>query len=348
MSRKGVRRLPTVVTPGGARSRRRCRRPCGTPRLAIALTNPSRRNPSTASTPAWPSTARPHAVGRPTRTAAAPSAIAIKTSTPSRTPPSISTGTRPSTASTTSGSASSEAGRGRAGGRRGWTRRSRRRRARRRARASSARSTPLTTIGSSGACSRTQARSSHDRSRVELLRRAQRADRQVVAVARIAVTHPERRDVDGPHQRAVPRGSRASDELRRRARDRARCRAATTAPRHSRRRPRPGRARWRTHTSRSPSPRPRARRRELALVMDLPLERPGRHRHREREIGVPRIDRRRVRRPRAAEHGGPNRPSIERGFVGGEGPLGAGAARDVVEDAVGRARPRGSPPTRRS
>ena len=86
--------------------------------------------------------------GRPTRTASAPSASAIATSTPRRMPPSTSTAPRPSTASTASSSdVGGGAERGRAGARRGWRRRPRRRRARPRGRRPRPVITPLTSTG---------------------------------------------------------------------------------------------------------------------------------------------------------------------------------------------------------
>ena len=54
--------------------------------------------------PSSPAAARPQHAGRPTSTAVAPRASALKISVPRRNPPSTSTGTRPSTASTISGS----------------------------------------------------------------------------------------------------------------------------------------------------------------------------------------------------------------------------------------------------
>src|SRR6185436_6433065 len=75
------------------------------PHNAIAAWNSLRRIPITFFTPSAPSTESPHRQGRPISTARAPSASALTTSVPRRTPPSISTGMRPATASTTPGSA---------------------------------------------------------------------------------------------------------------------------------------------------------------------------------------------------------------------------------------------------
>ncbi|OMH79259.1 hypothetical protein AX774_g7333 [Zancudomyces culisetae] len=72
----------------------------------MAKKNSSLINSSIAHTPSSPLYARPHSTGRPTNTAFAPSASALNTSVPLRTPPSISTGIFPSTASTTSATAS--------------------------------------------------------------------------------------------------------------------------------------------------------------------------------------------------------------------------------------------------
>src|SRR5690606_16151163 len=64
-----------------------------TPHNAIAIANSRCSRSSTPRTPAAPAVVRPHNTGRPTSTASAPSAIALSTSVPRRTPPSISTGT---------------------------------------------------------------------------------------------------------------------------------------------------------------------------------------------------------------------------------------------------------------
>ena len=61
---------------------------------------------STCATPASPATARPQSCGRAIRHALAPSASALTTSAPRRTPPSSSTGIFASTAATTAGRAS--------------------------------------------------------------------------------------------------------------------------------------------------------------------------------------------------------------------------------------------------
>src|SRR5262245_11207363 len=62
----------------------------------------------TSRAPCSPPSARPYTYGRPTSTAVAPRASALKASAPPRTPLSRSTGTRPATTSTTAGSASSD------------------------------------------------------------------------------------------------------------------------------------------------------------------------------------------------------------------------------------------------
>jgi len=113
--------------------------------------------------PGLPPKARPHADGRPTSTAAAPSASAITTSAPSRIPPSTSTGTRPAAASTTPGSASRVAG-ARSSWRPPWLETTiASAPCSIAARASSSRTIPFTITGSDGACARIQARSSHER-----------------------------------------------------------------------------------------------------------------------------------------------------------------------------------------
>src|SRR5581483_7450222 len=106
------RRVPTGRAAGSAHRLEGCTRSrptsagdvqpvsCSAPRISAWSSSRTRR------APASPSTVSPQSGGRPTSTAAAPSASAFTTSVPLRTPPSTSTSTRPSTASTTSGSAS--------------------------------------------------------------------------------------------------------------------------------------------------------------------------------------------------------------------------------------------------
>ena len=70
----------------------------------IATSSSSRSSLKTWLTPALPATVSPAMASRPTSTAEAPSASALRTSVPRRTPPSISTGTAPSLAFTMAGS----------------------------------------------------------------------------------------------------------------------------------------------------------------------------------------------------------------------------------------------------
>jgi hypothetical protein len=65
----------------------------GVPHSCMQVRSSSVSSASTFSTPSCPAAASPHTSGRPTSTAVAPSASAVKASRPRRTPPSTNTWT---------------------------------------------------------------------------------------------------------------------------------------------------------------------------------------------------------------------------------------------------------------
>ena len=75
----------------------------------MASRSSSLRSVSASRAPRCPSCASPQSMGRPTKTIWAPSASALSTSVPRRTPPSMKTGSRPASALTTGCSASTVA-----------------------------------------------------------------------------------------------------------------------------------------------------------------------------------------------------------------------------------------------
>src|SRR2546425_4695046 len=103
-------RPPPADAGAGATSEGPISRMDPTPERAMASFSSSRMDSSIRRTPFSPPTASAQRYGRPTSTALAPRARALRTSLPRRTPPSISTSILPLTASTTSGRASSVPG----------------------------------------------------------------------------------------------------------------------------------------------------------------------------------------------------------------------------------------------